>query len=1175
LTSPAELFARSGHFLLADAPAGCDAWLLARLLGGGEVGALLHIARDDARLARTAEVVRFFAPEVELIALPAWDCLPYDRVSPRPDVESARLVALARLAAIAEAPAATPYLVLSTVNAVLQRVPPRSLLAHATRRLAVGESCPPEALAEFLANNGYHRAGTVVEAGEFAIRGGILDIFPAGAAAPVRLDFFGDTIEAMRGFDPVSQRSQDRVSALDLVPVGEVFLDAASLERFRRGYRELFGAVIDDDPLFEAIDAGRSYPGMEHWLPLFHDHLETIFDYLPGMAINLDSLVEEARDSRLETIADHYEARRTAPPAQAVEGASYKPVPPERLYLDRAEWERALEDRAVGQFTGFSAPDDERRPVCDAGGRPARDFAPERNEQDERLYDAVRDYLDEARAAGKRVVIAGYSTGTLDRLAKLLGENGVAGLAAVESWREAQALGRDAVALTVLGLENGFETADLLLLGEQDILGDRLTRAPGKRRRAENFLADAGELAEGDIVVHVDHGIGRYEGLEILDVAGARHDCLRLVYDGNDKLFLPVENIEVISRYGPPESLVALDKLGGVAWQARKSRLKKRIRDMAEQLIAVAAARELHPAPVLTPPPSLYDRFCAHFAYVETEDQARAIDDTLADLAAGRPMDRLVCGDVGFGKTEVALRAAFVTAMAGKQVAIVVPTTLLCRQHLQSFTERFAGLPVRIEQLSRLVTGKAAGAVREGLESGDVDIVIGTHALLGKQIAFADLGLLVIDEEQHFGVTHKERLKRLRTDVHVLTLTATPIPRTLQLALTGVREMSVIATPPVDRLAVRTYILPYDPVVLREAILREHYRGGQTFYVCPRVADIDGVAKRIHALVPEVRVATAHGQMPARRLEDVMAGFYERSHDVLVVSTIIESGLDIPTVNTMIVHRADMFGLAQLYQLRGRIGRSKTRAYAYLTLQPDRALSEAAEKRLEVLHRLDSLGAGFSLASHDLDIRGAGNLLGEEQSGQIREVGIELYQHMLEEAVSEVRGAGEDAALPSVAAWAPEINIGTAVLIPETYVTDLGVRLNLYRRVARLEDRAEIDAFGAELVDRFGPLPLEVEHLLEIVSIKQLCRQTGIAKVEAGPKGAVLAFRDDRFAEPERLIDFIADPANDVKLRPDFRLVVARDWGAETERFEGVSALLKTLADIAKPAQQGDTPAGD
>jgi transcription-repair coupling factor (superfamily II helicase) len=757
-------------------------------------------------------------------------------------------------------------------------------------------------------------------------------------------------------------------------------------------------------------------------------------------------------------------------------------------------------------------------------------------------------------------VIAGYTAGSLDRLSHLLRDHGIDRQHALAQWSDLSALPLGHVGLVALPLDAGFETGDVAVIAEADIVGDRLARPAKKRKRSDQFLAELANFAEGDFVVHVDHGIGRYDGLATLEVGGAPHDCLRIIYDGGDKLFVPVENIEVLSRYSSEDAIVQLDKLGGLGWQTRKARVKQRIREIAGQLIKTAAERQVRAGAVVPTPEGIYDEFCARFPYVETEDQSRAIEEVLDDLTSGRPMDRLVCGDVGFGKTEVALRAAFVAVMAGFQVAVITPTTLLCRQHYRTFSERFAGLPVRIKQLSRLVTGKDAAEAKAGIKAGDIEIVVGTHALLGKGIEFKSLGLLIVDEEQHFGVAQKERLKELRADVHVLTLTATPIPRTLQMALSGVREMSLIATPPVDRLAVRTFVLPYDPVILREAILREHYRGGQSFYICPRIEDLDKVAGRLRELVPEIKFVMAHGQMPARQLEQAMTAFYDRQYDLLLSTSIVESGLDIPTANTIIIHRAHMFGLAQLYQLRGRIGRSKQRGYAYLTLPADRVLSQVAEKRLQVMQTLDTLGAGFTLASHDLDIRGAGNLLGEEQSGHIREVGIELYQHMLEEAVQEARGAARAVAAES---WTPQINLGMPVLIPESYVADLGVRLGLYRRIAALVDRTEIDAFAAEMIDRFGPLPAEVENLLQIIAMKRLCRDAGIDKVEAGPKGAVLSFRDNKFAKPENLIAFIGKRQAVISLRPDHKLVYRQSWDNAKTRVAGVHKLMEEIARLA------------
>jgi transcription-repair coupling factor (superfamily II helicase) len=783
-----------------------------------------------------------------------------------------------------------------------------------------------------------------------------------------------------------------------------------------------------------------------------------------------------------------------------------------------------------------------------------------------RLFDAVRDHLITERGAGRRTLVAAYSEGSRERLGGLLRDHGVENAVPVPDWATAQRLPPASVGLIVLGLEKGFSTASLSVLSEQDILGDRLVRAAKRRVRPENFLTEAATLSAGDLVVHVDHGIGRFDGLVTLAVAGAPHDCLRLIYADNDKLFVPVENIDTLSRYGSEEAGAQLDKLGGVGWQARKARVRQRITEIADKLIQVAAQRTMREGERMVPPEGLYDEFCARFPYPETDDQAKAIEDSIADLASGKPMDRLVCGDVGFGKTEVALRTAFVAAMAGAQVAVVVPTTLLCRQHHRNFVKRFEGFPLRIAQLSRLVSAKDAADVRADLAAGKIDIVIGTTAVLAKTIAFKDLGLLIVDEEQHFGVKQKERLKELKANVHVLTLTATPIPRTLQMALAGVRDMSIIASPPIDRLAVRTFVLPYDPLVVREAIMRERFRGGQTFYVCPRIEDLGMLRERLQKLVPECKVVSAHGRLSPTEIESAMTSFVDGGYDILLSTNIIESGLDIPTVNTIIVHRADMFGLAQLYQLRGRVGRAKLRAYGYLTVPGERLLTQDAQKRLEVMQTLDNLGAGFQLASYDLDIRGAGNLLGEEQSGHVREVGIELYQHMLEEAVRAARESGADVTVAAADEWSPQINLGMPVLIPETYVEDLAVRLGLYRRLAQLGEPAEIEGFAAELIDRFGKLPAEVKNLLEVVAIKRLCRQAGVDRIEAGPKGAVLGFRENKFARPEKLIAFITRHQESWKLRPDHKLVFRSAWDEPPQRVKGVQAVLGDLAKIAQAA---------
>ena len=1135
------------------APEGYDALLLARRRAE-HTGCVLHVARDDTRMARLGEALAFFAPELEVLRFPAWDCLPYDRVSPNPAIVSERIACLARLGE----PAGRPRIVLTTVNALVQRVPPRAVFRGASLSVRTGGAIAPAALTQFLEANGYGRADTVMEPGEYALRGGIIDIFPAGEPDPVRLDLFGEEVESIRRFDAATQRSNDRIDRLELRPVSEVALDPASVTRFREAWRELFGPEAARDPIYDSISAGRRHPGMEHWAPLFHATMETLLDYLPDAAVSLDNEWEAVLAARLEMIADHFDARK-APPRDGE--VPYRALPPGRLYLDRTEWDEVLAYGPLFQFSPYGK--DAASPGIDAGGRPGALFTQSGGHVTADVFTQLGDQSATWGRERRRTVVAAWTRGSRERLANLLRENGLRAVTA-DTWQKVRVAPRDHIVLVTLGVERGFVTDEIGLVGEQDLLGERISRPPRRRKRADQFIAEATEIAEGDLVVHGDHGIGRYDGLVTLQIGFASHDCLRLLYDGGDKLFVPVENIEVLSRFGA-EGGAALDKLGGASWQNRKARMKQRIRDMAGELIRTAALRRVRDAASLTPQEGAWDEFCARFPFAETEDQARAIADVLEDLAAGRPMDRLICGDVGFGKTEVALRAAFVAAMSGAQVAVVVPTTLLARQHHRTFTRRFEGLPVKVGQLSRMVTARDMVETKRGLADGSVSIVVGTHALLAKGIEFADLGLLVVDEEQHFGVSHKEKLKALKADVHVLTLSATPIPRTLQLALTGVREMSLIATPPVDRLAVRTFIMPFDGVVAREAIQRERFRGGQVFCVVPRLEDMDRMATRLREIVPEARITQAHGRLAPTELERVMTEFGDGKYDILLSTNIVESGLDMPAVNTLIIYRADMFGLGQLYQLRGRVGRGKQRGYAYLTWPQQQRLSAAAEKRLGVMQTLDQLGAGFTLASHDLDIRGAGNLLGDEQSGHIREVGIELYQQMLEDAVAEQR-AERGRHKAEDRDWTPNISLGLPVLIPDTYVRDLPVRLGLYRRIGSLASDGESEAMAAELVDRFGALPEEVDNLLQVVALKRGCRQAGVEKLEAGPKGMVLQFRGNAFGNPGGLVGWLGTQKGAIRLRPDHKLAIAREM-AVSERIKTARDVLRSLHRIAAQAK--------
>lgn len=1155
-------------------PEGQDArFLAARALDASrQKQILIHVALDEVRLSALAESLSFFAPDVEMVIFPAWDCLPYDRVSPHADVVAGRVAALSTLLEWKSDGLYKPRIVLSTVNAIAQRVMPPETLVAAQLVAKKGGTLSREILQRFLADNGYLRTDTVREPGEFAIRGDIADIFPPGYEMPVRLDLFGDEIESIRTFDAGTQITTGILERFELRPVTEFFLDEESVARFRAAYRDYFGVTSNTNPLYQAVSEGRRHAGMEHWLPLFHARMATIFEYIKAPVISFDGQAEQARAERLTQMVDFYNARVTLDESfharkqkkqqsdVSLTGVAYHPLPPEKLYIFEDEFQTLIADAYPSVIQSFAAPDE----VTENVARRARDFADIRMQPQSNIFLELHKYIQSLQMQNRKVLIACYSQGSRDRIKVMMDEGGAGMPHPVDNWHQATRLKAGQVGAIILHLEHGFIADDLAVITEQDILGDRLARKSGKRKRADNFLREVGSLAVGDLVVHVDHGVGRFEGLETLKAGGLLHDCLKITYAGGDRLFVPVENIDLLTRFGNSDGNTELDKLGGAGWQARKAKVKKDLMVMAEGLLAIAAERLLSEAEILDIDHGHYNEFVSRFPYQETEDQLRAIEDTLVDLKSGKPMDRLVCGDVGFGKTEVALRAAYVAAQSGSQVVVVAPTTLLARQHFKNFQTRFAEMGMRVEQLSRLVTSKESKVVKDGLKDGSVRVVVGTHAIIAKDVGFANLGLVIVDEEQRFGVKQKERLKELKSHVHVLTLSATPIPRTLQLALTGVRDMSLIATPPVDRLAIRTFVMPYDPLVIREAILREHYRGGQSFYVCPRIKDMEDLEAQLKELVPEVKVITAHGQMTPTELEDRMNAFYDGQYGILLATNIIESGLDIPAANTIIIHRADMFGLSQLYQIRGRVGRSKVRAYAYLTYPANMILTEDAQKRLEIFETLDSLGAGFQLASHDLDIRGAGNLLGDAQSGHIKEVGIELYQQMLEDAVSASRAGGAfDKKSVTDHEWSPTLNLGMSVLIPEKYITDLGIRMSLYRRLGDLTSDEDIDSFATEIVDRFGTMPEEVENLLEIVRIKMYCKQAGVIQLDAGPKGAIIRFHNDTPPHPEKLLAWISERLSTVKIRPDQKMVVLRSWDGVKDRVKGARGIAHDLARLS------------
>lgn len=1139
---------------LSSVPDGYDAVLLDRFSRKSKE--ILYVVSDGVSLERTADILRYLNPKLDVLKFPAWDTVPYDRVSPNVNIVAQRVETLTEI--VTTPNPKKPRVIIASIGSLIQKLPPQKIFLNSVRLVKVGGKLSFNDFIHYAALNGYNRVEQVIEPGEYAVRGDIIDIFPVGTNEPLRIDLFDDEVERIRTFDAMTQRTTGELTHYSFQVMGEVALDENTIRSFRSKYREAFGAAFKDDEIYADISEGIKHLGMENWLPFFYeDPLPDLFSYLPSADIVIGRSFDEALKAKCDGIADYYQARLEALNIKsAAEQDVYRPVKPELLYLNEKQVYEILAKRQAVKFTNLSIESTEE--IIDAEVVPGRSFAHAKNVNLGQVYTDLAAYLRENQKL-KRVICC-YSEGSRDRVFSLMSEHEIKDLSFADNWDEAQEKDLSKTVMVVLNLSQGFRGDGLCFISEQDILGERQHRKTVRKASSKDFIADVGSLNVGELVVHIEHGIGKFLGLENITAGGAPHDCLKILYANDAKLFVPVENIDVLSRYGIEDDNIQLDTLGGIAWQAKKAKVKQKIRDIAEKLIQIAAQRHLKKADAFIPPQGLYDEFCSHFPYNETDDQLNAIADVMQDLGQSVPMDRLVCGDVGFGKTEVALRAAFAVASSGAQVALIVPTTLLARQHYMNFKQRMEGFPVRVKMLSRLVTPKEAEQTKKGLEDGSVEIVIGTHALLSKDIKFCNLGLLIIDEEQHFGVAHKEKLKAIKSDVHVLTLTATPIPRTLQLSLTGVKQLSIIATPPVDRLAARTFVMPFDKVMIKEAIYREKFRHGQTFFVCPRVSDIFGVEKELRELVPDVKILVAHGQMPVKQLENVMNDFADGKADLLLSTTIIESGIDMPSVNTMIVYRSDMFGLAQLYQLKGRVGRGKLRGYCYFTIPRQKALKPIAERRLNILQALDTLGAGFSLASHDMDIRGSGNILGEEQSGHIKEVGIALYQHMLEEEIMRLKtGELADERQKQISDWAPQITTGIPIMIPETYVRDLGVRLGLYKRIGDIADKAGLDDIREELIDRFGKLPEEVDNLLKTVEIKQLCRSANIEKIDAGAKGVLITLRNNTFARPDKLIDFISRQFGAVKIRPDQKIFIEKNLESYAVRVETIKNFVTKL----------------
>jgi len=1105
---------------LGEVPEGSEP-LLINEISENSNNNILIIARDLKRYQQLKDGLEFFLNK-DVLYYPQWDCVPYDRISPNKLITSKRLETLSRLSNEKN----KSKIILTTIQASCQRTLSLDEVKNKFISLKPGEVIDINNLVNFFVSNGYEKTPTVREHGEFSVRGGIIDFY-SPLNKPIRLDLFGNTIDSIKSFDLISQRSLELLKEIFVYPASEIILNDKTIENFRINFNKKFGSQKEKVKIYDSISEGISYPGMEHWLPFFYNQTGSIFDYIDKPIILLDHLYDSSLEDFLETVNDHFQSRKDYDDNKLSKVENkYFSIEPSNLYQNKEEYNKNLRSRNCIRISPFKKPD-----AINLNGKASSKYSNiKSNRSDSSSYENLKSDILDFTKKNKKIIIACSSLGSSERVSKILINNGI--LSNFKNLESFKNIDQKNIYLTVLNLNSGFHFDDYIFISEQDIFGEKFYR-PRIIRKAENFIREISSVMPGDAVVHIDHGIGRFENLSTLEINNAKHECLLIKYANDDKLYLPVENIEVLSRYGSDISDEMLDKLGGLSWTTRKENLKKKIKFLAEELISVAAKRQLSKAEMFNVPEDFYEEFCSRFSFEETNDQLNAINDVLNDLEKGLPMDRLICGDVGFGKTEIALRASFLAAMSGKQVSILAPTTLLARQHYETFKERFKGFPINVFELSRLTPKK--DSVIKSINSGSCDIVIGTHSLLGEKINFSDLGLLIIDEEQHFGVKHKEKIKKLRDNVHVLTLTATPIPRTLQLAMTGVRDLSIIASPPIDRRAIETYVFPNDPLVVKEALLRERHRGGQSFYVVPRISDIEDIEEYFKEFIPEINYITVHGQMPSKQIEDRINDFYMGSYDVLISTTIIESGLDIPNANTLIIHRSDMFGLSQLYQIRGRVGRSKVKAYAYLTYKEHKKLGKKALKRLEVLQSLDSLGAGFNLASYDLEIRGSGNLLGEEQSGQIKEVGIELYQNMLEETIDELKNTTQKSKNNQ---WSPKISLPLSILIPDDYISDLTIRMEIYKRLSSIILEEEIDEIAAELIDRFGSLPEEVETLIDTIGLKNLCKKTNIEKIDCGNNGFLISFKNNTFSNPAELIKYINNKKNYISIRPDQRLFV-------------------------------------
>ena len=1150
---PAPPLPRTGQqraWWRAPASSSALAWAIAQAARAHD-GPLLVVARDNhAAHQLEADLHTLLGPAADLpvVPFPDGETLPYDQFSPHPDIVSQRLAALHAL------PTLKRGIVVVPVQTLMQRLPPLRYVVGGSFDLRVGQVLDLDAEKRRLESAGYRNVPQVLDPGDFAVRGGLLDVYPMGTGEPFRIELLDDTIDTIRAFDPESQRSLDHTDAIHMLPGREVPMDEAASERAMRALRERFDIDTRRSALFQDLKSGLAPAGIEYYLPLFFDGTATLFDYFgANMLPVLGEGTSEAADQFWSAIGERYEQRR--------HDVERPLLPPAELYTPPDALRERLNQAQRIEVCGEAHP--RRADAAPLGDQPAPDLP--LAVKDGTPGDALKSFL--ASYPG-RVLIAADSAGRREALLEILSAGGLDPKVLPDLQAFTATGDAPRFAIAVAPLDNGFalDTPPLAFLTERQLFPERASQ-PRRRKRAgrepDAIIRDLGELSEGAPIVHEDHGVGRYRGLITLEAGGQAGEYLDIEYAKGDRLYVPVAQLHLVSRYsGASPETAPLHNLGGEQWTKAKRKAQEKVRDVAAELLEIQAKRQARAGLALEVDRSMYEPFAATFPFEETPDQHAAIEAVIRDLGSSQPMDRVVCGDVGFGKTEVAVRAAFVAATAGKQVAVLVPTTLLAEQHYRNFRDRFADWPLRVEVLSRFKTAKEIKAELEKLERGEIDVIVGTHRLLQKDVKFKDLGLVIVDEEQRFGVRQKEALKALRANVHLLTLTATPIPRTLNMAMAGLRDLAIIATPPAHRLAVQTFVLPWDGATLREAFQRELARGGQVYFLHNDVESIGRMQRELQELVPEARIGIAHGQMPERELEQVMLAFHKQRFNVLLCSTIIESGIDIPNANTIIINRADKFGLAQLHQLRGRVGRSHHRAYAYLVIPDGRSITADARKRLDAISAMDELGAGFTLATHDLEIRGAGELLGEDQSGQMAEVGFSLYTELLERAVRSIK-AGKLPDVDEPLHRGAEIELGVAALIPEDYLPDVHARLTLYKRISSARNSEELRELQVEMIDRFGLLPDPVKHLFAIAELKLQANTLGIRKLALGPAGGRVQFVEKPDVDPMSIIRMIQGQPKHYQMDGPDKLRVKLDLPDAPTRFNAARGLLTALRPAA------------